>query len=83
MYGYGLEGYGYRYPPIEWYYDEPIQLGTITTGRLAGKPIKRYPPKVDERWVAAYLLNKLTAKQNKWREIATKHLQNASKEYQE
>jgi hypothetical protein len=80
MYGYGLEGYGYRYPPIEGYYEEPIQLGTITRGRLAGKPLKRYPPKVDKRWVAAYLLNKQYAA-NKWREIASKYLQAASQEY--
>jgi hypothetical protein len=82
MYGYGLEGYGYRYPPIEGYYDEPIVLGTIQKGRLKGKPIKRYPRKVDEKWVAAYLLNKLTGKENKWREIATKYLQAARQEYQ-
>jgi hypothetical protein len=84
MYGYGLEGYGYRYPPIEgYYYEEPITLGTFTRCRLKGKPIKRYPPKVDEKWVAAYLLNKLAAKENKWREFATKALRQASKEYQD
>jgi hypothetical protein len=78
--GYGLEGYGYRYPPIQGYYEEPIELGTITTGRLAGKPIKRYPPIVDKKWVATYLLNKQYGA-NRWREIAKKYLQAASKEY--
>jgi hypothetical protein len=82
MYGYGLEGYGYRYPKIEEYYEEPITLGTITRGPLVGKPIKRKIPKVDEHWIAAYLLNKkYTA--NKWREFATKALRQASKEYEE
>jgi hypothetical protein len=82
MYSYGLEGYGYRYPKIEgYYYEEPITLGTFTRGRLACKPIKRYPPKVDEKWVAAYLLNKLAAKENKWREFATKALRQASEDY--
>lgn len=80
MYGYGLEGYGYRYPPIEGYYDEPIKLGTITKGPRKGLEIKRYPPKVDKRWVAAYLLNKQYAA-NMWREIAKKYLQAASQEY--
>jgi hypothetical protein len=46
------------YPPIEgYYYDEPIILGTISKGPLAGKPLRKYPPKVDERWMAAYILN--------------------------
>jgi hypothetical protein len=80
MYGYGLEGYGYRYPPIEGYYDEPIKLGTITKGPRKGLEIKRYPPKVDKRWVAAYLLNKQYGA-NRWREIAKKYLQAASQEY--
>jgi hypothetical protein len=44
-------------------------------------PIKRYPPLIDERWVAAYLLNKQTAEKNKWREYATRALQQASEEY--
>jgi hypothetical protein len=34
MYGYGLEGYGYagegfRYPPLEEYYDQPVKIATI------------------------------------------------------
>jgi hypothetical protein len=66
MYGYGLEGYGYageglRYPPIEGYYDEPITIATIQKGLRSGTQIKRYVPKVDEHWVAAYLLNKRIA----------------------
>jgi mRNA-degrading endonuclease RelE of RelBE toxin-antitoxin system len=87
MYGYGLEGYGYegegfRYPPIQGYYDEPITIATITKeGPRKGMQIKRYPPKVDERWKAAYLLNKKVAKENMWRQFATKALQGVSKEY--
>jgi hypothetical protein len=82
MYGYGLEGYGYRYPPIEGYYEQPIVLGTVKKeGPRKGFEIKRYPPKVDEKWVAAYFLNKLTAKQNKWREYATEALRQASEKY--
>jgi hypothetical protein len=81
MYGYGLEGYGYRYPRIEEYYEEPIKLGTVTKGRRKGKDILRYPPKVDKKWVAAYLLNKQTAEENKWRKYAKEALQKASEEY--
>jgi phage shock protein A len=44
--------------------------------------IKRYIPKVDDRWVAAYLLNKRIAA-SKWREYATAALQEASKKYLE
>jgi hypothetical protein len=89
MYGYGLEGYGlygqgYRYPPIEGYYDEPITIGKVQKeGSRFGQEIKRYPPKIDDRWVAAYLLNKRIAARNKWREYATKALQEASKQYLE
>jgi hypothetical protein len=87
MYGYGLEGYGlygqgYRYPPVERYYDEPIIIGKIQKGPRSGQEIKRYPPKVNDRWVAAYLLNKRIAGKNKWREYATKALREASKQYQ-
>jgi hypothetical protein len=88
MYGYGLEGYGlygrgYRYPHVEGYYDEPIETGTIQVGPRKGQKLQRYPPKVDERWVAAYLLNKRLAAKNKWREYATKALQEASQKYLE
>jgi DNA-binding HxlR family transcriptional regulator len=87
MYGYGLEGYGlygqgYRYPPVEGYYDEPIIIGKIQKGPRSGQEIKRYPPKISDRWVATYLLNKRLAAKNKWREYATKALQEASKKYQ-
>jgi hypothetical protein len=87
MYGYGLEGYGlygqgYRYPPVEGYYDEPIIIGKIQKGPRAGQEIKRYPPKISDRWVATYLLNKRLAAKNKWREYATKALREASKQYQ-
>jgi hypothetical protein len=81
MYGYGLEGYGYRYPPTLGYYEEPIVLGTITKGPFKGYPIKRYVPKVDEKWIAAYFLNKRIAGQNKWLEKAKEALQRASQEY--
>jgi hypothetical protein len=55
MYGYGLEGYGlygqgYRYPPVERYYDEPIMIGKVQkegSSRL-GQEIKRYPTKIDD-----------------------------------
>jgi hypothetical protein len=80
MYGYGLEGYGYRYPPIEGYYEEPIVLGSVTKGPRKGLQIKRYPPKVDKKWVATYLLNKNFGA-NRWREIAKKYLQAASEAY--
>jgi hypothetical protein len=88
MYGYGLEGYGlygrgYRYPHVEGYYDEPIETGTIHVGPRAGQKLQRYPPKVDDRWIAAYLLNKRLAAKNKWREYATKALQEASNKYLE
>jgi hypothetical protein len=78
--GYGLEGYGYRYPPIEGYSEEAIPVGTITKGPRKDKKILRYPPIVDKKWVAAYLLNKQYGA-NRWREIAKKYLQAASKEY--
>jgi hypothetical protein len=86
MYGYGLEGYGlygqgYRYPPIEGYYDQPIEIGTIQKGPREGQKLQRYLPKVDDRWVAAYLLNKQLAAKNEWRKYATKALQEASKQY--
>jgi hypothetical protein len=89
MYGYGLEGCGYagegfRYPPIEGYYDEPTTIATVQKeGPRKGMEIKRYLPKVDDRWVAAYLLNKRIAARNKWRKYATKALQEASKRYLE
>jgi hypothetical protein len=86
MYGYGLEGYGlygqgYRYPPVEGYYEEPIEIGTIQKGPRTGQKLQRYPPKVDERWVAAYLLNKKLAAKNEWKTYATKALQTASQQY--
>jgi hypothetical protein len=84
MYGYGLEGYGYRYPPIEGYYEEPIVLGKVQKeGPRKELPIKRYLPKGDERWMAAYILNERAAKKNKWRDYATKALREASKQYLE
>jgi hypothetical protein len=89
MYGYGLDGYGYagegfRYPPVQGYYDEPVTIATVQKeGPRKGMEIKRYLPKVDDRWVAAYLLNKRIAARNKWREYATAALQEASKKYLE
>jgi hypothetical protein len=88
MYGYGLEGYGYagegfRYPPIEGYYDEPIKIAKIQKGPRSGHEIKRYLPKVDDPWVAAYLLNKRIAAKNEWREFAKRALKQASDEYPE
>jgi hypothetical protein len=88
MYGYGLEGYGlygrgYRYPHVEGYYEEPIETGTIQQGPRAGQKLQRYPPKVDDRWIAAYLLNKRLAGRNEWRKYATEALQQASKKYLE
>jgi hypothetical protein len=87
MYGYGLEGYGYagegfRYPHTEGYYDEPITIATVQKeGPRKGMEIKRYVPKVDDRWVAAYLLNERIAKRNPWRKYATEALREASKRY--
>jgi hypothetical protein len=81
MYGYGLEGYGYRYPPIEGYYEQPIPVGTISEGPFKGLPIYRYPPKVNEKWIATYVLNKRIASRNKWIDYARKALQNASAQY--
>jgi hypothetical protein len=89
MYGYGLEGYGYagegfRYPPIQEYYDEPTKIATVKKeGPRHGMEIKRYLPKVDDRWVAAYLLNKRIAAKNEWRKYATATLQEASRQYLE
>jgi hypothetical protein len=88
MYGYGLAGYGlygqgYRYPHVEGYYDEPVETGTIQEGPRKGQKLQRYPPKVDDRWVAAYLLNKQLAAKNKWRKYATEALREASKKYLE
>jgi histone H3/H4 len=87
MYGYGLEGYGYagegfRYPHIEGYYEEPVTIATVQKeGPRKGKEIKRYLPKVDDRWIAAYLLNKRLAAKNRWRKYATEALQKASEQY--
>jgi hypothetical protein len=88
MYGYGLEGYGlygrgYRYPHVEGYYDEPIETGTIQKGPRAGQKLQRYPPKVDDRWIATYLLNKQLAAKNEWRKYATEALREASNKYLE
>jgi hypothetical protein len=81
MYGYGLEGYGYRYPAIEGYYEEPIVVGTITEGPFKGYPLRRYAPKVNEKWIATYVLNKRIASKNKWLDYARKALQAASAQY--
>jgi hypothetical protein len=87
MYGYGLEGYGYagegfRYPSIEEYYEEPITIATVQKeGPRKGMEIKRYVTKINDRWVAAYLLNKRLAAKNEWRKYATRALQQASQEY--
>jgi hypothetical protein len=83
MYGYGLEGYGYRYLPTSGFYEEPIIVGTISEGPFKGYPIHRYAPKVDEKWVAAYILNKRIASKNKWIDYARKALQAASEKYLE
>jgi hypothetical protein len=83
-YGYGLEGYGYRYPPIEGYYEEPIVVGTVEKeGPFKGFPIYRYAPKVNEKWVAVYELNKRIADRNPWLAKAKAALQQASQEYLE
>jgi hypothetical protein len=42
MYGYGLEGYvyageGFRYPPIEDYYEQPITIATVTKRRTSSR----------------------------------------------
>jgi hypothetical protein len=89
MYGYVLEGYGmygqgFRYPPVEGYYDEPITIATVQKEwPRKGMEIKRYPAKIDDRWVAAYLLNKRIAARNEWRKYATEALREASKRYLE
>jgi hypothetical protein len=89
MYGYGLEGYGYagegfRYPPIEGYYEEPTTIATVQKeGPRYGMEIKRYLPKISDRWVAAYLLNERIAAKNEWRKYATAALQEASRQYLE
>jgi hypothetical protein len=81
MYGYGLEGYGYRYPPTLGYYEQPIVVGTITEGHFKGYPLKRYALKVDEKWIAAYVLNKKIAEKNEWLKYVRDALQDASKKY--
>jgi histone H3/H4 len=87
MYGYGLEGYGYagegfRYPPVQGYYDEPTTIATVKKeGPHKCKEIKTYLPKVIDRWVAAYLLNKRIAARNRWRKYATEAFQQASQKY--
>jgi hypothetical protein len=79
---YGYAGEGFRYPPIEGYYDQPITIATVQKeGPRKGQEIKRYPPKIDDRWVAAYLLNKHIAARNEWREYATEALRQASQKY--
>jgi hypothetical protein len=89
MYGYGLEGYsyegeGFRYPPIEGYYEEPTTIATVQKeGPRKGMEIKRYLPIISDRWVTAYLLNKRIAEKNEWRKYATKALQEASQKYLE
>jgi hypothetical protein len=86
MYGYGLEGYGlygqgYRYLHVEGYYEEPIETGMIQVGPRKGQKLQRYPPKVDDRWIAAYILNKRLAAKNEWRKYATEALREASNKY--
>jgi hypothetical protein len=68
---------------VEGYYHQPIETGTIHQGPRKGQKLQRYPPKVDERWIAAYLLNKRLAAKNKWRKYATEALREASKKYLE
>jgi hypothetical protein len=58
-YGYGLEGYGYRYPPLpDQFAGVPIQ----TKYGIVVKPV-RIPTK---KWAAAYFLNKKAVENNPW-----------------
>jgi hypothetical protein len=59
MYGYGLEGYGYRYPPLP---EEYTILPYKTSRGIIEKAI-RLPSK---KWAAAYALNKRSVANNKW-----------------
>jgi hypothetical protein len=51
MYGYGLEGYGYRYPELT----EEALVPIVT---IPGSTIKKYIKVPSKQWVVAYYLNK-------------------------
>jgi hypothetical protein len=59
MYGYGLEGYGYRYPPPS---EKFVLLPLETKHGIIQKAI----PVPTKKWVAAYYLNKKSVENNPW-----------------
>jgi hypothetical protein len=74
MYGYGLEGYGYRYPPLS---GEFIGLPIQTKYGVVIRPV-RLPSK---KWAAAYFLNKNAVKNNKWVKFLQSKMDDLRKEY--
>jgi hypothetical protein len=74
MYGYGLEGYGYRYPPLpEEYARLPYQTSYGTIERTVRVPNKK--------WVAAYILNKRAVANNKWVNFLRSKMDKLREEY--
>jgi hypothetical protein len=74
MYGYGLEGYGYRYPPLP---EEFIGLPIQTKYGVVTRPV-RLPSK---KWVAAYVLNKKTVANNSWVNFLRNKMDKLREEY--
>jgi hypothetical protein len=74
MYGYGLEGYGYRYPPLP----EEYTILPYQTSRGAIEKAIRLPSK---KWAAAYFLNKKSVEKNKWVNFLRKKMDDLRKEY--
>jgi hypothetical protein len=74
MYGYGLEGYGYRYPPLPEQY---VRLPYQTSYGVIEKAV-RLPNK---KWVAAYVLNKRAVANNKWVNFLRKKMDKLREEY--
>jgi hypothetical protein len=74
MYGYGLEGYGYRYPPLpEEFIGLPIQTKYGIVVRHVRLPSKK--------WAAAYFLNKKAVANNKWVKFLQSKMDELRKEY--
>jgi hypothetical protein len=74
MYGYGLEGYGYRYPTLPEQY---VRLPYQTSYGVIEKAV-RVPSK---KWAATYFLNQRTAANNKWVNFLRKKMDKLREEY--
>jgi hypothetical protein len=74
MYGYGLEGYGYRYPPPS----ETFALLPLETKRGV---IQKAIPVPTKKWAAAYFLNRRAVTNNEWVKFLRTKMDELRKEY--